>query len=79
MRLGDRGTRILWLILVCIPFVISIALGLRTMLALGAIPLMVLAARPILRGAQGRDLIPVLGLTGRAMLLWSVITALALS
>lgn len=79
VRLGDRGTRILWLILVCIPFVISIALGLRTMLALGAIPLMVLAARPILRGAQGRDLIPVLGLTGQAMLLWSVITALALS
>ncbi|WP_442778287.1 hypothetical protein [Gordonia sp. YC-JH1] len=35
--------------------------------------------RLVLGGAQGRDLIPVLALTGIAMLVWSVATAIGLA
>lgn len=79
VRLGDRGTRLLWVALVCVPFVVSLALGGRALFALAAVPFAAFAARPIVRGALGSELIPVLGLTGRAMLLWAVLTALAIS
>lgn len=79
VRLGDRGTRILWVVLVLTPYLVSVCLGWQAMLAFLTLPLALFAARPILRGANGVELIPVLGLTGRAMLLWSVVTALTLS
>ena len=41
-------------------------------------PFALRAIRTVNRGAQGPELIPVLGLTGRAMLLWAVIEAAAL-
>ncbi|WP_240483205.1 1,4-dihydroxy-2-naphthoate polyprenyltransferase [Corynebacterium freiburgense] len=79
VRLGDQRTRTLWMILILTPYVVSICLGWKPMLAFITLPLTFYAARPILRGARGAELIPVLGYTGRAMLLWSVVTALTLS
>ncbi|CAQ04205.1 1,4-dihydroxy-2-naphthoate polyprenyltransferase [Corynebacterium urealyticum] len=75
VRLGDAGTRALWLSLVGGSVVLTIALALgqlAALLGLLAVPLWVLASGPVRKGAQGKDLIPVLGLTGRGMLLWSV-------
>ena len=37
------------------------------------------ASEPIRMHKKGKELIPVLGLTGKMMLAWSVITALALA
>ena len=80
VRLGDAGTRALWLSLVGGSVVLTIALALgqlAALLGLLAVPLWVLASGPVRKGAQGKGLIPVLGLTGRGMLLWSVMMLVA--
>jgi 1,4-dihydroxy-2-naphthoate octaprenyltransferase len=79
--LGDRDSRRLYLALVTVPFVITCAISLRVpyaLLGLLALPLVVLGAWRVLRGAKGRDLIPVLQHTGFAMLLWAAVTAVVL-
>ncbi|MFT3661163.1 MAG: 1,4-dihydroxy-2-naphthoate polyprenyltransferase [Gordonia sp. (in: high G+C Gram-positive bacteria)] len=82
VRLGDRRTRILFTALLCLPFALTVALGATAtwwaLLALVAAPLAVVAVRPVLTGAQGRALIPSLATTGFAMLVWAVVTAVAL-
>ncbi|WP_448851646.1 1,4-dihydroxy-2-naphthoate polyprenyltransferase [Corynebacterium sp. 335C] len=83
VRLGDRGARRLWVALACAPLAASVVLAvLATPWALAglvAAPLVALAAPPVVRGLGGPALIPVLGLTGRAMLAWAVVTALAVA
>ena len=82
VRLGDRGTRCLWLGLVAVPYLSTLVLATQcvpTLAALAALLLTRSAATPVMRGATGPALIPVLGLTGRAMLAWSVLTAAALA
>lgn len=80
VRLGDRRTRYVWLGLVLAAVVLTLAMSLQhitILLGLCAVPLLVVAARPVMGGAQGKALIPVLGMTGRGMLLWSVTMLLA--
>ncbi|MEJ6012828.1 1,4-dihydroxy-2-naphthoate polyprenyltransferase [Corynebacterium sp. H127] len=83
VRLGDAGTRRLWLFLASLPLLASVVLAaLATPWALAgvlAFALLIPASQPIRSGATGPALIPVLGLTGRAMLAWSVLTGLALA
>ncbi len=81
VRLGDRGTRGLFVFLIVVPFVATLALAPATTAAfvgLLAAPLAWIAMRPVVSGARGRDLIPTLATTGMAMLAWSVATGLAL-
>lgn len=82
VRLGDRASRRLWLILACAPLAASIILAFLAtpwaLLGLVAAPLLAMAAPPVVTGLGGPALIPVLGLTGRAMLTWAVVTALAI-
>jgi 1,4-dihydroxy-2-naphthoate polyprenyltransferase len=80
--LGDRDSRLLYLALVTVPFVLTILLGLRVTAALAgllALPLLIPAVRRIRRGYSGRRLIRVLRDTALAMLAWSIATALALA
>ncbi|WP_106180863.1 1,4-dihydroxy-2-naphthoate polyprenyltransferase [Prauserella shujinwangii] len=82
VRLGDAGTRSLYLALVTVPFVITVAMGLAhpvTLLALLAAPLLVRPVRTIVAGRDGLGLVPVLRDTGLAMLAWSVLTATGLA
>ena len=82
VRLGDAGTRKAWVALACTPLVASVALAFATPWAragLVAAPLIFVASRPVTGNAKGPALIPVLGMAGRAMLLWAVVTALALA
>ena len=82
VRLGDRRTRILFVALLAVPLVASIVLAVVTpwaLLGLIAVPLLVVAARPVQSGAGGPALIPSLGATGIAMLVWSVFTAIGLA
>ncbi|MCK7674644.1 1,4-dihydroxy-2-naphthoate polyprenyltransferase [Corynebacterium pygosceleis] len=82
VRLGDRGTRLLWAVLAGVPYLLSLVIAaphLPALAALIALPVSVAAAEPVLRGRTGRDLIPVLGATGKAMLLWAAVTAIALT
>jgi 1,4-dihydroxy-2-naphthoate octaprenyltransferase len=82
VRLGDGGTRSLYVGLVAGAFVVVPLLALRrpwVLLALLALPL---AARPMQRiaqGATGMALIPVLGETGRLQLAFGALLAVGLA
>ncbi|GAC56604.1 1,4-dihydroxy-2-naphthoate octaprenyltransferase [Gordonia hirsuta DSM 44140 = NBRC 16056] len=81
VRLGDQQTRTLFVILVSIPMLITLWLGAFHdwwgFFGLLALPLAVLAVRPVASGAKGRALIPTLATTGLAMLVWAIATGLA--
>ncbi|HZG90584.1 MAG TPA: 1,4-dihydroxy-2-naphthoate polyprenyltransferase [Pseudonocardia sp.] len=80
--LGETDTRRLYVALVGAPFLFSAAAGLLRswplLIALLAVPLAVLPAAAVLRGAAGRALVTVLGQTGMLLLAWSVLTAVGL-
>ena len=79
VRLGDAATRWLYVALVAGAFVLVGVVALTgrvgALVGLAAIPLAVLPARRVLAGAAGRDLIAVLGETGRVQLLAGLLTA----
>jgi len=82
-RLGDKGTRRLYLVLVAVPYLISLSLiflgypmaGLSAM----TIVLLLPAVGAVHRGETGRGLIPALRETGVAMLVWALATAVWLN
>ncbi|MEV0676556.1 1,4-dihydroxy-2-naphthoate polyprenyltransferase [Actinosynnema sp. NPDC050436] len=79
--LGDKDSRRLYLALVTVPFVITLAISLRVPLALLgflALPLVALGVLRVMRGSKGRDLVPVLQHTGLAMLVWAIATTVPL-
>lgn len=82
VKLGQRRARGLFSALVTAPLIGSVLLAWHTPWALAGLavaPLTRRAARPIRAGATGARLIPVLGSTGKAMLVWSIVTAAALA
>lgn len=83
VRLGDKRTRLLFGVLLFVPLAVSILLGVFVtawaLLGLIAAPLVFVAYRPVRSGAVGPQLIPALGATGQAMLLWAVLTAVGLA
>jgi 1,4-dihydroxy-2-naphthoate octaprenyltransferase len=82
VRLGDRGTRVLYVVLVAIPFVVSVLTAIAhpwLLLGLPAAVLVIPAVRTVTRGSDGMALIPVLRDTSLAMLAWAVLTGVALA
>ncbi|MFD9894198.1 1,4-dihydroxy-2-naphthoate polyprenyltransferase [Amycolatopsis sp. NPDC059027] len=80
-RLGDRGTRRLYLALVTVPYVLSVVLGIFqpwVLITLITAPLLLTSVRAVGGGKVGRELIPALRDTGLAMLAWAVLSAVAL-
>jgi 1,4-dihydroxy-2-naphthoate octaprenyltransferase len=80
--LGDRKTRLLYAVCVALPFVAAIAMAFVSPLALltlAAVPLAAVPLRAVLRGADGRDLIAVLGQTGRLQLAFGVLLTAGLA
>jgi 1,4-dihydroxy-2-naphthoate octaprenyltransferase len=84
VRLGDSRTRILYVVLLVLPFVlVPLVCGLTGRPA-GALALVavVLAQKPVgrvLQGAKGAELIPVLSETGRVQLVFGALLALGLA
>ncbi|WP_328388755.1 1,4-dihydroxy-2-naphthoate polyprenyltransferase [Nocardia sp. NBC_00416] len=81
VKLGDTRTRTLHLVLLAVPFVMTLVLLARTPWALAgllAVPLAVRANAPVRADRGGLELIPALRDTGLAMLAWSALTAVAL-
>ncbi|MEV4596387.1 1,4-dihydroxy-2-naphthoate polyprenyltransferase [Amycolatopsis sp. NPDC049253] len=81
-RLGDKGTRRLYLALVTVPYVLTVVLGIwhpLQLIALITAPMLLKSVRAVGGGKTGRDLIPALRDTGLAMLAWAVLSAVALS
>ena len=83
VRLGDTGTRRLYTALVAVPSLAPVLLAVGghpwALLGLLALPLQLLPARTVLRGATGRDLVPVLRGTGQAELAFAVLVGLGLA
>ncbi|WP_027941119.1 1,4-dihydroxy-2-naphthoate polyprenyltransferase [Amycolatopsis taiwanensis] len=82
VRLGDAGTRRMYLALVTVPYVITILLAPAhplVLIALVSAAMLVTPVRVITGGGTGGRLIPVLRDTGMVMLAYSVLTALALA
>ena len=76
VRLGERGTRALYTATVVAPFVLMMPVMIAhrpAALVLLALPLTVGPVRAVLGGAKGRDLIAVLGATGRLELVFSLL------
>ncbi|MEU4246069.1 1,4-dihydroxy-2-naphthoate polyprenyltransferase [Amycolatopsis sp. NPDC026612] len=82
-RLGDQGTRRLYLVLVAVPYVLAIVLAFVTHplagLPLLSAPMLIASVNAIRHDATGRDLIPALRDTGLAMLAWAVLAAVGLN
>ncbi len=81
VRLGDKKSRNLFMWLLLIPVLLTIVIAFDSWLALAALayfPFALQAVRTVNRGARGPQLIPVLGITGRAMLVWALVSAIAL-
>ena len=79
--LGDARTRLLYVALIALAFVVAVALALVTpwcLLALLAVPLALPPVRQVRGGATGRDLVPVLAGTGRLQLVYAVLLTLGL-
>jgi 1,4-dihydroxy-2-naphthoate polyprenyltransferase len=82
VRLGDKGTRIFYQLLLAVAGALTLALTAATpwcALGLLATPLAVRAAKPVRTGQIGPALIPVLRDTGLTMLVWSIAVAAALT
>ena len=82
VRLGDRRTRLLYFVLVAVPFVVSVVLAVTnpwSLLGLLAAVLAVPAIRAVGSGGTGMALIPALRDTSLAMLAWAVLTTVALA
>lgn len=82
VRLGDTGTRRLYLALVTVPYVITILLAPAhplVLITLISAVLLVTPVRVISSGGNGPQLIPVLRDTGMVMLAYSVLTGITLA
>ncbi|MGW0006184.1 1,4-dihydroxy-2-naphthoate polyprenyltransferase [Nocardia grenadensis] len=81
VKMGDTRTRTVHLVLLVVPFVLTLALVARTPWALAgmlALPLAVRANAPVRANRAGLELIPALRDSGLALLAWSVLSAVAL-
>ncbi|WP_416563771.1 1,4-dihydroxy-2-naphthoate polyprenyltransferase [Nocardia testacea] len=81
VKLGDTRTRTVHLVLLVVPFVLTLALVARTPWALAgllALPLAVRANAPVRGNRAGLELIPALRDSGLALLAWSVLSAVTL-
>jgi 1,4-dihydroxy-2-naphthoate octaprenyltransferase len=82
VRLGDRGTRRLYLGLLVLAWSVAVLAGLERPGAPLALASALAAVRPlrgVLGGAQGRELLPVLADTGRLELFYAVLLAVGLA
>ena len=82
VRLGDARTRVLYTVLVVGAFVIAVVAAIAwrpwTAIAVVALPLAAVPIRRVLRGAVGRDLIAVLGETGRVQRAYGLLATVGL-
>ncbi|MFC7456777.1 1,4-dihydroxy-2-naphthoate polyprenyltransferase [Brachybacterium sp. GCM10030267] len=82
VRLGERGTRVLFAGTMLAPFALLVPVMIvhwPTVAVLVALPLAIAPLRTVLRGASGRDLIPVLGATGRLELVYALLLLISLA
>ncbi|MBA3489592.1 MAG: 1,4-dihydroxy-2-naphthoate polyprenyltransferase [Longispora sp.] len=81
VTLGDAGTRWLYVTLLAVAYVLAVVIAFSTpwaLLALLSAPLAYPLVQPVMTGAVGRDLIPVLAGTGRLELVYAILLGLGM-
>jgi 1,4-dihydroxy-2-naphthoate polyprenyltransferase len=82
VRLGDGSTRWFYVVLLAAAFVVLAVIAVIHLPALAVLVMVLPAARcarVVLSGARGRDLVPVLKMTGSVLLLYGVLLGAALA
>jgi len=80
VRIGDIKARYMYVSLLVIAHIAAIATLIPTaLLTLLLLPMSISVSRQVLSGVSGKDLIPVLGRTGKLQLMFSIVFALALA
>ncbi len=82
VRIGDRPTRALYVVVVVMAFLSLPYLSLLrpgALLAFVAVPLAVAPIRSVIKGASGQELIPVLGATGKLQMAYGVTLCVGLA
>jgi 1,4-dihydroxy-2-naphthoate octaprenyltransferase len=83
VRIGEAGTRWFYVVLIAMSGVIAVVLvpvaGPFTLLGLAAAPFGWMAIRPVRAGAQGHELIAVLGATGKFQMIYGLLLAIGIA
>jgi 1,4-dihydroxy-2-naphthoate octaprenyltransferase len=80
VRIGDTKARYMYVALLVIAHLAAIATLIPTaLLTLLLLPMSLMISRQVLSGVSGKDLIPILGRTGKLQLMFSILFALALA
>jgi 1,4-dihydroxy-2-naphthoate octaprenyltransferase len=79
VRIGDRKARVMYVALLALAHIASIATFIpTTLLTLLALPMSLSISRQVLSGISGKELIPVLGKTAKLQMFFSILLAVGL-
>ena len=79
VRIGDRNARLMYVALLALAHLAAIATLIPTaLLTVLALPMSILISRQVLSGISGKELIPVLGRTGKLQMVFSTLLAIGL-
>ena len=79
VRIGDRNARLMFVSLLLVAHLAVIATLIpTTLLTLLALPMSISISRQVLSGISGKELIPLLGKTGKLQMLFSILLAVGL-
>ena len=79
VRIGDRNARLMYIALLALAHLAAIATLIPTvLLTVLALPMSIAISRQVLSGISGRELIPVLGRTGKLQMVFSILLAIGL-
>jgi 1,4-dihydroxy-2-naphthoate octaprenyltransferase len=79
VRIGDRKARFMYVALLALAHIAAIATLIpTTLLTLLALPMSISISRQVLSGISGKELIPVLGKTGKLQMIFAILLAVGL-
>ena len=79
VRIGDRNARLMYVALLALAHLAAIATLIPTaLLTVLALPMSISISRQVLSGISGKELIPVLGRTGKLQMVFSILLAIGL-
>ena len=79
VRIGDRNARRMYVVLLALAHLAALATLIpTTLITLLALPLSISISRQVLSGISGKELIPVLGKTGKLQMVFAILFAIGL-
>jgi 1,4-dihydroxy-2-naphthoate octaprenyltransferase len=79
VRIGDRNARLMYVALLALAHLAAIATLIPTaLLTVLALPMSLSISRQVLSGISGKELIPILGRTGKLQMVFSILLAIGL-